>query len=118
MTKKKMKYPVIVKPSSGGSTIGITIVQESSMLENAVKNALSYDDLVIVEKFIEGRDLTVGVLGGDALPVVEMKPKSGFYDYEAKYKEGKTEYCCPAPISENEEKRCCEYSIMACTALD
>lgn len=118
MSKNKMKYPVIVKPSSGGSTIGITTVLENSMLQGAVKNALSNDDTAIVETFIEGRDLTVGMLGGEALPVIEMKPKSGFYDYDAKYKPGMTEYLCPAPISETENKRCREYSIKACTALD
>ena len=117
MTKKGIGYPVVVKPSSGGSTIGISIAEEKEMLEKAIESAFSFYKSVIVEEFIEGRDLTVGILSGQVLPVVEMKPESGFYDYEAKYEKGKTKYLCPAPLTEEEDELCRHYSLMAYKAL-
>ena len=95
-------YPVIVKPSRQGSTIGMTKVDAPSELSYAIKQAACYDDLLVVERFIEGTELTVGVLGNDepfALPVIEIVPAKGFYDYEAKYTPGATEEIVPARIS-------------------
>ena len=97
----EMGYPVIVKPSRQGSTIGMTKVNEPSELNNAIEQAATYDELIVVEKFIHGTELTVGVLGNDepfALPVVEIVPAKGFYDYEAKYTPGATEEIVPARI--------------------
>ncbi|MBN1298291.1 MAG: D-alanine--D-alanine ligase [Actinobacteria bacterium] len=93
-------YPVIVKPNRGGSTIGVTIVPDIQVLEEAVFLAFKYDSSILIEKFIEGRLLTVGIIGSDpvALPVIEIKPKSGFYDYAAKYTGGLTEYLVPAML--------------------
>ncbi len=96
-------YPVIVKPNKGGSSIGVTILEDSKNLDKlfeAVKTAFKYDDEILIEKYIKGRLLTVSIIGKNpiALPIIEIKPKSGFYDYKSKYTPGYTEYIVPAPI--------------------
>ena len=94
-------YPAVVKPNDEGSTVGLSIVQpdvEDVQLKNAMDLAFKYTSRVMVEQFIEGRELTVTILGNEALPVVEIKPKDGFYDYEHKYTSGRTEYICPAEL--------------------
>lgn len=101
----KIVPPVIVKPSREGSTIGITIVRKKSELEAALREALRYCDSILIEKFIRGREITVGLLDGEALPIVEIAPKSGFYDYKSKYTPGQTEYLLPAPIKESLAKK-------------
>ncbi len=105
LARLKMEYPLIVKPEAQGSTVGMTIVKEPHKLKDALEYAAKYDHVVIIEKFIEGREVTAGVLNGKALPLIEIKPKSGFYDYESKYTKGKTEYLCPAPIEEEFAKK-------------
>ena len=93
--------PFVVKPATQGSTIGLTIVQEREELPAALEKAFSYDTEVLVEEFIDGSELTIGILGGnkpEALPVVEIVPYSGIYDYHAKYTKGATEYYVPARI--------------------
>ncbi len=91
-------YPVVVKPNDQGSTVGLSIVRDEDGLASAVELAASFSPHVLVERFIEGREMTVAVLGDEALPVVEIAPKSGFYDYESKYTPGATVYTCPADI--------------------
>ncbi len=91
--------PVVVKPAREGSTIGIGLVREMSELLGAVHEALRHDQLVLIEEFIAGREVTVGVIDGEALPIVEVVPEGGFYDYEAKYTSGRTEYLLPAPLA-------------------
>lgn len=91
-------YPVVVKPNDGGSTVGLTIVRTAEELPGALALARRYAPDVLFEEFIEGRELTVTVLDGEAFPVVEICPKSGIYDYTNKYTAGKTEYFCPADI--------------------
>lgn len=101
--KAYFDYPVVVKPNDEGSTVGLSIVQpdvEDAQLEKALELAFEYSDRVMLEQFIEGRELTVAVLGDEALPVVEIKPREGFYDYEHKYTSGMTEYFCPADLPE------------------
>jgi D-alanine-D-alanine ligase len=83
--------PLIVKPSKQGSTVGLSIVRELTALDAAVTEAFRYDDEVMVEQFIAGRELTVGILAGDALPVIEIRPKHEIYDYECKYTKGMAE---------------------------
>ena len=98
---EEFEPPFVVKPSTQGSTIGLTIVQETKELADALEKAFSYDTEVLVEEFIDGSELTVGVLGGskpEALPVIEIVPYSGVYDYHAKYTKGATEYYVPARI--------------------
>ena len=92
--------PVVVKPAREGSTIGISLVRQESELRAALEEALRHDELVLIEQFIAGREVTVGVLDGEALPIVEVVPESGFYDYEAKYNSGSTQYLLPAPLEE------------------
>lgn len=90
--------PLIVKPSRQGSSVGLTIVEEMGQLRAAVDEAAKYDTEVMIERFVRGRELTVGILGDQALPPVEIRPKKGIYDYESKYTPGMTEYLCPAPL--------------------
>jgi D-alanine-D-alanine ligase len=91
-------YPVVVKPSREGSTVGITIVQEAGAIAAAVAEADRHHGDTMVERFIAGAEITVAVLGGKALGSVEIRPRSGFYDYKAKYLSGDTEYLVPAPL--------------------
>ena len=101
--KAYLEYPVVIKPNDEGSTVGLSIVQpdvEDVQLKKGLEYAFGYSDRVMVEQYIEGRELTVAILGSEALPVVEIKPKDGFYDYEHKYTSGKTEYFCPADLPE------------------
>ena len=92
-------FPCVVKPCSGGSSVGTSIVLAESEYRDALALAFRYEDHVIVEQYINGRELTVGVLDGKAMPVVEIIPKCGFYDYKNKYQAGMTEEICPAAIS-------------------
>lgn len=93
----KFKCPVVMKPNEEGSTVGLSIVKEGKDLASAWDKASAYGD-VLVESYIAGRELTVAVLGDKALPVIEIIPEGGFYDYEHKYTKGKTNYVCPAEI--------------------
>lgn len=94
----QMSCPMIVKPNDGGSTVGLSKVMKAEGLVPALELAAEETHSVLVEQFIAGRELTVAVLDGEALPVVEIRPKSGLYDYEAKYTKGMTEYIAPAEI--------------------
>ena len=97
----KFSYPYVVKPSCEGSTFGLTIVKEESELEEAISHASEYGDEILIEEFIPGRELTVGILGNKPLPVVEIKPSHDLYDYECKYTEGMSEYFVPAELSDS-----------------
>jgi D-alanine-D-alanine ligase len=92
-------WPVIVKPSKQGSTVGLSIVKEPGELATAIDEAFNHDDEVMIEQFIAGRELTVGILGGEALPVGEIIPKHEIYDYECKYTAGMAEEIFPAALS-------------------
>ena len=94
-------FPLIVKPACEGSSIGITLVEREDQLDDALRSAWNYDPVVLIEKYIQGRELTVGILGADALPVVEICPKASFFNFEAKYTKGKTEYIVPAQIPDD-----------------
>lgn len=80
--------PLIVKPSKQGSTVGLSIVRDSSALQGAIREAFRFDDEVMIERFVPGRELTVGILGDDALPAIEIQPVKELYDYECKYTPG------------------------------
>jgi D-alanine-D-alanine ligase len=94
----KFRPPIVIKPTAEGSTVGISIVRREEEFEAAIQKARAFDETPMAEEYIEGRDLTVGVLSGQALGVVEMAPRSGFYDYQAKYTPGETEYIAPAKL--------------------
>lgn len=110
-------YPVVVKPNDGGSTVGMTIVHEPAQLETAFELASEYCSSVLFEEFIDGRELTVAILGSESLPVVEIRPKGGFYDYKSKYTAGQTEYFCPADLPRALEEEVRELARRAHVAL-
>lgn len=97
--------PCVVKPCSGGSSVGTAIVQEESELTSALQAAFACEERVLVEQYISGRELTVGILGGRAMPVIEIIPKTGFYDYVNKYQAGFTTELCPAPLTKEETSK-------------
>lgn len=98
-------FPCVVKPCSGGSSVGTYIVNEPQEYEKYIEMAFKYEDSLIVEQYIKGRELTVGVMDGKAMPVIEIIPKCGFYDYKNKYQAGLTEEICPAEISARDTER-------------
>lgn len=97
--ESKFSLPVVLKPATQGSSIGVTIVKEEDQLAKAVTEALIYDPILVVEQYLNGREFTVSVLDGKALAIIEIRPHSGEYDYTSKYTAGATDYLVPAPIS-------------------
>ncbi len=93
-----LPLPFVVKAPREGSSVGVHIVREASGLEAALEDCASLDREILVEEFVEGRELTVGVVGDRALAIVEIRPHEGFYDYAHKYTKGASEYFCPAPL--------------------
>ena len=98
-------FPCVVKPCSGGSSVGTSIVTEEKDYLPALETAFRYESAVIVEQYVKSRELTVGVLDGRAMPVIEIIPKTGFYDYKNKYQAGLTEELCPAPLTPEQTAR-------------
>jgi D-alanine-D-alanine ligase len=109
--------PCVVKPSRQGSSVGIHVVHERDDLQAAVRDAAQYDTEVMIERYAKGRELTVGILGDQALPPVEIRPKKGIYDYESKYTPGMTEYLCPAPLDEEVVAQIQAYALRAFKVL-
>ncbi len=114
----RLRPPVVVKPTREGSTIGISLVKRVRDLSPALTEAFRYGDQVMVEKYIPGRELTVGVLGDRALPVVEVRAAGGFYDYQAKYGSTTTRYLVPAPLPARLSGRLRKMAVAAHRALD
>ncbi|HAG50187.1 MAG: D-alanine--D-alanine ligase [Deltaproteobacteria bacterium GWC2_42_51] len=114
---KAIGLPLIVKPNSQGSTIGVSIVNSKKEIKGAVEKALEYDDTVLIEEFIRGRELTVGILGSRTLPIIEIKPKSGLYDFNAKYTKGMTDYIVPAQLSKELNRRLSSIALRAFDVL-
>ena len=110
-------FPCIIKPCAGGSSVGLTKVDTREQFDAAVKEAFSYDDEIVVEQFIEGREFAVGVLGDEVLPPIEIIPTTGFYDYKSKYQAGLTIEECPARITEAEDKTLRESAYAAYKTL-
>lgn len=98
-------YPCIVKACCGGSSVGVCIANNEEEFEQAKKEAFRYDKEVVIEQYIKGREFSVGVMDGRALPVIEIAPKQGFYDYKNKYQAGSTVETCPAQIPEDKALR-------------
>jgi len=118
----RLGLPVVVKPASGGSSIGMSIVQSEENLMPALENAFAYDDTVLAEAYVRGTEITCAVIGNtmpEALPVIEIVPKSThtFFDYQAKYTAGETEEICPARISEKSAQKAGDLAKMAHQAL-
>lgn len=113
----KLPYPRIVKASCGGSSIGVCIARDETEYEKAKQEAFRYGEEIIVEQYIKGREFSVGVLEGKALPVIEMAPMEGFYDYRNKYQAGAAIETCPARIPEGKTKEMQEISERVFRAL-
>jgi len=96
----KIALPCVIKPCSGGSSVGTSIVKNKDEFISAIKHAGKYEDAIMIEKMVEGREFSVGILDGRALPVIEIIPNEGFFDYKNKYQKGLTQEICPAEISE------------------
>lgn len=117
IVKQTPVFPCVVKVASGGSSIGVSIVSEESGYQAALDDAFLYGDEVVVEQYIKGRELTCCVLDGKALPIVEIAPKAGFYDYKNKYQSGCTTEICPAPLDEETTRKVQEISVRVFEAL-
>jgi D-alanine-D-alanine ligase len=112
-----LPLPLVVKPAREGSTIGVSIVRKEEELVPALKEAGRYDEEVLVEEFMKGKEITVGILEDIPLPVIEIAPKSGFYDFHAKYTKGETEYIIPARIPREKYLYAQEISLKAFQTL-
>lgn len=102
LEKIGMELPVVVKACNGGSSVGVVIVKTKDEYDNALATCFALDDKILIEQFIEGREFSVGVIEKKALPVVEIIPKTGWYDYKNKYLPGATDDICPAEITEEQ----------------
>jgi D-alanine-D-alanine ligase len=111
--RTSLPLPVVVKPAREGSTIGVSIVQKDEELGPALKKAGEYDEEILVEEFMKGKEITVGILENIPLPVIEIVPKSGFYDYHSKYTKGETQYILPARIPREKYLAAQEVSLRA-----
>jgi D-alanine-D-alanine ligase len=118
-----ISVPLVVKPARQGSTVGVVIVKNASELDSAMAEAGKYDQKLLIEKFVSGRELTIGVLGDQALPILEIIPKGGFYDFNNKYPflnpqaGGGADHVCPAKIDPNKTKQIQEQALHAFRAL-
>ena len=122
LTSCKLKLPIVVKPASQGSTIGVTIVRQPSQWKEALKVAHRYDPEAMVEAFIPGHEVTLSLLGAAdgtvvGLPAVEIVAPDGFYDFSAKYEKGRTQYLCPAPLSSAVNREIKQLAIRTYQAL-
>jgi D-alanine-D-alanine ligase len=115
--QQELGLPVVVKPSKQGSTVGLSVVKDIALLDAAIEEAFKYDDEVMVEQFIPGRELTVGILGDEALPVGEIIPVHEIYDYECKYTAGMAREIFPADLTEEETRTVQELARRAFRAL-
>lgn len=100
--ENELGYPVVVKPCSGGSSVGVSMADNRTELITAIEKCAAYEPTLLAERRICGRELTVSILGGTVLPAVEIIPLTGFYDYENKYQAGLTEEICPASLTDTE----------------
>ncbi len=116
--EKRLGFPLVVKPSRGGSALGVKFAGSRFEVPEALVSAFSYDDRVLLERFVEGRELAVSLLGGEPLPIVEAIPTGGDrYDFEARYEIGRTTFTCPAELSSEEGAAVNEAALDAYEAL-
>lgn len=112
-----LRLPMVVKAPREGSSVGVHIVRDAGQLPGALRDCASLDREILVEELIEGRELTVGVVGDRSLAIVEIKPHEGFYDYEHKYTKGASEYSCPAPLDQKTTQMVQDTALRAHRAL-
>jgi D-alanine-D-alanine ligase len=116
--EQSLGFPLVVKPSRGGSSLGVKFAASAAEVPQALVSAFSYDDRVLLERFVGGRELAVSVLGGEALPVVEAIPAQGdAYDFEARYEIGRTRFICPAELDQGEQGAVIEAALATYRAL-
>ncbi|MDX6604071.1 MAG: D-alanine-D-alanine ligase [Solirubrobacterales bacterium] len=116
--ERRLGFPLVVKPSRGGSSLGVRFAAAAGEVPQALVSASSYDDRVLMERFVDGRELAVSVLGDEALPVVEAIPAEGDrYDFEARYEIGRTRFVCPAELDEEERHAVTEAALATYRAL-
>lgn len=109
-------YPCVVKPCCGGSSVGVSIVNNEEEFKKAVEAAFEYEDTILVEEYIQGREFSVAVIDGKALPVIEIEPLEGFYDYKNKYSAGATKETCPAKLPGDIAQKMQRWAEKACEA--
>lgn len=119
-TKLNIGLPFVVKPCDEGSTVGLTILHdfEGNSFEEAIELAFKYSDKILIEQYIKGKEITVAVIDNKSYPVIEIRPKDGFYDYHHKYTSGMTEYICPAEIPEDTASSVRKTGLRAHNSLD
>ena len=115
--KREVPFPCVVKACCGGSSVGVYIVQDEKEYEKAKEAAFLYDNEVIIDQYIKGREFSVGVIEGRALPIIEIAPINGFYDYKNKYQAGSTIETCPAVLNEKKTEEMKGYAEAAFQAL-
>ncbi len=115
--KHTVGFPCVVKPCSCGSSVGVSIVESEAALTEALAAATLYEGNVLIERKVTGREFSVGILGGKALPPIEIIPIAGFYDYKNKYQSGMTRELCPAPLTEEENASLADAALKAFHAL-
>ena len=115
--KKEVAFPCVVKACCGGSSVGVAMANTEAEYEEAKKEAFLYDDEVVIEEYIKGREFSVGVMDGKALPVIEIAPLQGFYDYKNKYQAGSAIETCPANLGKEKTREMQEYAEKAFQVL-
>ena len=117
LEKSGLEFPVVVKPCCGGSSVGVFIAGNQEEYEAALQAAFAYEDELIVEEYVKGREFSVGVVDGKAYPIIEIAPIEGFYDYTNKYKAGSTIETCPAELTEEQTRQMQEYAVLGAESL-
>jgi D-alanine-D-alanine ligase len=121
--EERLGFPLVVKPASQGSSLGVEFASSRDEVPQSLVAAFSYDDRVLLERYVKGRELAVSMLGGEALPVVEAIPREeDFFNFEARYEIGRTEYVCPADLADAETRRVQElatktYETLGCSGF-
>lgn len=113
----RLKYPCVIKPNDQGSTVGLTVCKHSEEVETALELSFQFSDKTLIEEYIPGKEITVGILDNEVLPVLEIKPKHGLYDYECKYTTGMSEYEVPAKIGSDISEQLKESALVAFKGL-
>jgi D-alanine-D-alanine ligase len=117
LIQKKLGKRIVIKPNADGSSVGVTVNPPKSKWKKLIEARIKKEGSCLIESFREGRELTVGVLGNEALPVIEIRPKNKFFDFEAKYTPGMSDELCPAPIPTAIAKKAQKMSLAAHHAL-
>lgn len=114
---QRVPFPCVVKACRGGSSVGVCIAHDEKEYQAALEEAFRYDEEAVIEQYIQGREFSCAVIDGKALPVIEIAPLTGFYDYKNKYQAGSTIETCPAELSETDTAKMQEYAVRAFQAL-